>query len=225
MNSVCDYAGYDYKKSFWDDVDRRYEDLIEHETIAATLAQYPIPNATLMDLGCGFGRLFDAYYSHARQFILLDYATNMLEQATERLSKYSDQITFIQGDARSVPLPDASVDIIVSIRTLHHLPDYERFISELHRLLRPGGIVVFEIPNFRHILNIGRFLMGRQANPFKRHVSRVGSFSNFHPQMIIDFVNRVGFGIEDTINTSFFRSGWLKKNVSPATLVRWDRRL
>jgi SAM-dependent methyltransferase len=114
------------------------------------------------------------------------------------------------------------VDAIISIRTLHHLPDYPRFIAELHRLLRPGGIVIFEIPNFCHWVNIGRFLMGKQKNPFLKTVTPVGSFSNFHPQLIYDAVKSQGFTTLEKVNTSFFRSGILKKKVSPDTLANWD---
>ncbi len=221
MGSVCDYAGYDYKKKFWDEVDRRYENICEHRTIARLLKKYGIHDAEIMDLGCGFGRLFDAYEPYGKKFVLLDYAENMLAQAKERLGHRSE-ITFVQGDARDVPLPGASVDAIISIRTLHHLPDYPRFIPELHRLLRPGGIVIFEIPNFRHWINIGRFLMGKQKNPFLKAVTPVGSFSNFHPQLIYDAVKSQGFTTLEKVNTSFFRSGILKKKVSPDTLANWD---
>jgi len=221
MGSVCDYAGYDYKKKFWDEVDRRYENLTEHRTITRILEKNGVRNADILDLGCGFGRLFDAYQPFGKQFVLLDYADNMLAHAKERLG-HIPEITFVQGDARETPLANASVDVIVSIRTLHHLPDYQRFIAEIHRLLRPGGLVIFEIPNYRHWLNIARFLVGKQHNPFAKRVTSVGSFSNFHPQLIYDAVKQQGFVVEDKINTSFFRSAFLKKQIHPDTLANWD---
>lgn len=221
MKPVCDYAGYDYKKKFWDEVDRRYENICEHRTISLLLEKHGVRDAHIMDLGCGFGRLFDAYKPYGSKFTLLDYATNMLEQAQERLGRHAE-ITFIQGDAREVPLPDATVDAIISVRTLHHLPDYHRFIGELHRLLTPGGLVIFEIPNFRHWVNIIKFLIGQQKNPFSRTIHSVGSFSNFHPQMIYDAVNAQGLEIVDKVNTSFFRSKLLKKYIHPDTLTEWD---
>ncbi len=222
MMGVTDYAGYDYKKEFWDDVDRRYEDLCEKQTLASLFKAYRINDASVLDLGCGFGRLFDTYRSHGQSFTLLDYASNMLAQAKDRLGHRSD-VRFIQGNALDLPLEASQFDLIVSIRTLHHLPDYRQFISELYRVARPGALVVFEIPNFRHILNIVRFLIGRQKNPFVKTVTPIrAGFVNFHPATIYKAVVDQGFSVLETRNVSFFRSKVFKRVISPDRLAAWD---
>jgi ubiquinone/menaquinone biosynthesis C-methylase UbiE len=222
--AVCDYAGYDYKKKFWDDVDRRYEDSCERLTLTEIFKEQGIKSASVLDLGCGFGRLFESYEPFGAQFTLLDYADNMLAQAKERLGHHTS-ITFVQGDALAIPLPDASADLIVSIRTLHHLPNYSQFISELYRVVTPGGTVVFEIPNFRHILNIVRFIVGKQKNPFAKTVTPISAgFVNFHPSLIYDAVAKQGFHLIEKRNVSFFRSAFLKKHCNPTRLAEWDLR-
>ena len=79
--TLSDYTGYDYRKDFWQRSDRRYEDLLERDTIARFLDRYLPENASLMDLGCGFGRLTPVYVQRATSIVLFDYAQNLLDQA------------------------------------------------------------------------------------------------------------------------------------------------
>ncbi len=56
-------------------------------------------------------------------------------------------LRFEQGDARAIPLPDASVDVAVSFETLEHLAEQDVFVAELRRVLRPGGLLIISTPD------------------------------------------------------------------------------
>jgi GT2 family glycosyltransferase/SAM-dependent methyltransferase/glycosyltransferase involved in cell wall biosynthesis len=56
-------------------------------------------------------------------------------------------LRFVQGDAAQMPLPDNCVDVVVSFETLEHLPDQEKFLSEVRRVLRPGGLFLVSTPD------------------------------------------------------------------------------
>ncbi len=56
-------------------------------------------------------------------------------------------VNAIEGSALDLPLPDASVDVVVSFETIEHLPDPARFIDECARVLAPGGRLVISSPN------------------------------------------------------------------------------
>lgn len=221
---VSDYTGYDYRKQFWQMANRRYEDLLEQDTVLRLLKRYFPNQGTIMDLGCGFGRLTPVYAPLASQIVLFDYAQHLLDQAKETWG-HDARVRFVQGDARVMAgISDHSVDAIVSIRTLHHLPDYGRVFAQVYRVLRPGGVFVFEIPNKRHVLNMCRFLLGRQKNPFTSLPLQLGeAFFNYHPAEVLSVLSASGFVLEYQCSLSFFRIGVVKRLVSPGVLVSLDR--
>jgi sarcosine/dimethylglycine N-methyltransferase len=54
-----------------------------------------------------------------------------------------DRVRVIEGDVMQVPLPDASVDAVISQEALLHVPDNLRALQEAHRILKPGGRIAF----------------------------------------------------------------------------------
>ena len=222
--TLSDYTGYDYRRDFWQRSDRRYEDLLERETLARLLTDYMPASASLMDLGCGFGRLTPVYANRAATIVLFDYAQNLLDQAKETWGS-QPHFRFVQGDARvQAGIEDQSLDVVMSIRTLHHLPDYGRVFAQVFRVLRPGGVFIFEIPNKRHVLNMLRFALGRQKNPFTAEPLQLGdAFFNYHPCEVLAALTSAGFVVEEKTSLSFFRIALLKRFVSPAVLVKMDR--
>jgi ubiquinone/menaquinone biosynthesis C-methylase UbiE len=56
-------------------------------------------------------------------------------------------LRFLRSDARSLPLCDATIDIVVSFETIEHFVDHERFLAEIRRVLRPGGLVIISTPD------------------------------------------------------------------------------
>jgi len=82
--------------------------------------------------------------------------------ATHAHQSYSrSNLRFVCGDARQLPLADASVDVVVSFETLEHFAEHDEFLLEVKRVLRPNGIVVISTPD-RDVYSP----VGRPANPF-----------------------------------------------------------
>jgi sarcosine/dimethylglycine N-methyltransferase len=64
-------------------------------------------------------------------------------QELTRLVGLRDKVRVIEGNVIAVPLPDASVDVVVSQEALLHVPDKERALAEAFRILKPGGRLAF----------------------------------------------------------------------------------
>lgn len=110
----------------------------------ALLAQAKLPlGGALLDLGCGTGTmthwLRDAWPDV--RITGLDADARALEIAQEKQSNRDHSIDFRLGDAKALPLEDASVDLVISSLFFHHLNDHEKeqVLSEAFRVTRPGG--------------------------------------------------------------------------------------
>nr|WP_294562402.1 methyltransferase domain-containing protein [uncultured Rhodopila sp.] len=67
--------------------------------------------------------------------------------AHARASYTGSNLEFLQGDAVALPLDDAAFDVVVSFETLEHLRDQWAFLTEIRRVLRPGGVLVISTPD------------------------------------------------------------------------------
>jgi SAM-dependent methyltransferase len=78
---------------------------------------------------------------------------------------------FVRGDARALPLADASMDAVVSFETIEHFDRQADFLCEVHRVLRPGGRCIVSTPD-RDVYSPA----GAAANPFHVHELSGGEF-------------------------------------------------
>ena len=93
--------------------------------------------------GEGYGAALLAQVARSVTGVELDEA--VVEAARREFAR--PNLSFHAGDARDVPLPDASLDVVVSFETLEHLREQDRFLAELKRVLRPGGLLVISTPD------------------------------------------------------------------------------
>jgi SAM-dependent methyltransferase len=59
----------------------------------------------------------------------------------------ANNLSFLVGDARSLPSPDATFDVVTSFETIEHFAEQELFLSEIRRVLRPGGLLIISTPD------------------------------------------------------------------------------
>ena len=70
----------------------------------------------------------------------LDFSQNMLNVGHQK-TDHMPQIELVQGNAMSLPYPDNSFDFATIGFGLRNVPDYEQVLSEMHRVLKPGGMI------------------------------------------------------------------------------------
>ena len=100
----------------------------------------------LLDVACGTGYPFAAYFQHAGyQVYGTDIAPNLIEKC-HRL--YPDVVSTV-GDAENLEYPDDNFDCAYCFHSSWYFPDLTRVISEMLRVTRPDGLIMFDIQN-RH---------------------------------------------------------------------------
>ncbi|MGE0026346.1 MAG: class I SAM-dependent methyltransferase [Thermoleophilia bacterium] len=115
-------------------------------TLAAALAE-PLAGARVVDVGAGTGALSSALLARSprlAELTLLDASPSMLARARRRLSAIHPTPRILIADARALPLPAASADVVVMGYLLHLLDerDRRRALAEARRVIAPQGRLV-----------------------------------------------------------------------------------
>ncbi len=109
------------------------------------LARAGIPEGLGLDLGCGDGILTDILFKRMnRQPRLVGIDPDPLETEAARKYKFYERIHTVGGDA--IPEEAGTFDFAISNSVLEHIPDLEPVITELGRVLKPGGKFFFTVP-------------------------------------------------------------------------------
>ena len=105
------------------------------------------PGTRVLDIGCGIGgpaRTLTAEFGCVVTGVDLTHEFISTAEWLSAQLGMAGQITFLQGSALALPLPDASFDLVWSQNMLMNLPDKAQFAREVHRVLKPGGRCAIE---------------------------------------------------------------------------------
>jgi len=101
-------------------------------------------NGICLDLGCSNGIITKNLTKQFRQIIGSDIDLLALKEAS---IGRSNKLDFISGDAMALPFGDQSFDAIVCFQMYEHVPSSEKLFSEMNRVLKNDGIILFSGPN------------------------------------------------------------------------------
>lgn len=99
------------------------------------------PSSRILELGCGTGVMWKKHLyllNGNASLLLTDFSEGMLEAAKTNLAGYPN-VDFRRVDIQDIPYEDGSFDIVIANMMLYHVPDLARGLSEVRRVLKPGG--------------------------------------------------------------------------------------
>jgi demethylmenaquinone methyltransferase / 2-methoxy-6-polyprenyl-1,4-benzoquinol methylase len=154
------------------------------------------PGDTVVDVACGTGDLSEHFArTEAARVIGIDFTPEMLQIARRKLEQLAPEhrakISYQEGDAQALPLPDASADVVSIAFGIRNVAEPARAIREFARILRPGGrlvILEFDTPRFPpfrwlnsfycgHVMPLTATLIsGDRSGAYKYLPRSVGSF-------------------------------------------------
>jgi ubiquinone/menaquinone biosynthesis C-methylase UbiE len=97
----------------------------------------------VLEIGIGSGLNLPFYSHKVERLIGLDPSPKLLSMVRRKLKHNSSSVELIEGSAEAIPLENNSVDAVVTTWTLCSIPNAERALREMHRVLRSGGRLLF----------------------------------------------------------------------------------
>ncbi len=97
----------------------------------------------VLEIGGGTGFNLPHYPSGIEELVVTEPAPGMLERARRRAATSGLPVTFRQASAEELPFEESSFDTVVSTLVLCSVDDVDRALAEIHRVLRPGGQLIF----------------------------------------------------------------------------------
>ena len=160
----------------------------------------------VLDVACGEGYGSDILSNVAKSVVGVDIAAEAVAHATARYG--AENLHFVEASAASLPFPDACFDAVVSFETIEHHDKHEEMMSEIHRVLRPGGILIVSSPNklhysvetgYRNPYHVKELFREEFIELAKRHFSHVALFGQrvVHGSLMVHSGQEVTGGVRN----------------------------
>ena len=181
------------------------------------------PGGRLLEIGCSMGTDLLQLARRGFQVTGIDLTEAGIELARSRFDMYGLDGELRVSDAETLDFPDDTFDVVYSFGVLHHTVDTEKSISEVRRVLRPGGKAVIMLYHRRSLNQLAHVVTGLPADgsrrdpvPIARTYTRAEVRRLFSPyssnEVWVDYLFGTGWGI---VNRYFprFLHRWMGKYV------------
>ena len=174
------------ERGFWNSFSGKYDSFI-NSTLAPTYKQLyqklktdVFGSAKVLEIATGTGLIAFEISSDVSEITAIDIAPEMIRIASEKQSTQNIQnVIFEVGDSCNLSFEDSSFDVVIASNVLHLLFDPEKSLSEIRRVLKPGGFAI--LPTFCHA-------------------------ENFKSRIISNFISLFGFRARNKWTTKSFES-------------------
>ncbi len=192
--------------------------LEQKDELLPLMKAVPLSEADVLDLGCGTGSLARriAGESGAASVTAIDADAAQIARAKEK----GGGVKYLTGSAEALPLPDASIDVVVMMKSLHHvpIPQMDKAFSELERVLRPDGRIYICEPEyagpFNNILRLFHdegIVRAAALEAIKRATS-----GGFKITETTDYLRIVNFNDLNDFRKKMMDKPWLKNKITPS---------
>ncbi|MEW9701720.1 methyltransferase domain-containing protein [Paenibacillus sp. SI8] len=116
-----------------------------------------LPGCNVLELGCGDGALWSRNLDRIPpnwRITISDISNGMLEEARRNLAGNHSQFKFLFADSQDIPFHDEQFDIVIANNMLYHVPDISKTLSEIHRVLKHGGVFCTSTMSKRHLQEV-----------------------------------------------------------------------
>ncbi len=189
--------------------------------------------ATVLDIGCSTGILTHHYSDFFGRVVGIDIDDGAVEWA--RKNRTADNVEYRVGDSMDLPFSDPLFDVVTCTHIYEHVPDAQRLLDEIFRVMRPGGFCYFAAENRlrwwdghydlplltvlpKPLGDLYVRVMGRGAGRYETHSTVWGLRRLAGSFEITDYTKQVVRDPKHFEATDMVRAGTLKQKAALATL-------
>ncbi len=139
------------KLNFWERllVNNPVRSLVQHHFEAPMLLRMGgrLDGKKVLEIGCGHGAGIEVIFQRfgASHVTAIDLDPRMVELAKKRLASCpADRLRLSVGEATAIDAPDKDFDAVFDFGIIHHVPNWQKAVAEVARVLKPGGLFFFE---------------------------------------------------------------------------------
>jgi ubiquinone/menaquinone biosynthesis C-methylase UbiE len=122
----------------------------------------PALGTRVLEVGCGTAMLWREHIARVPdpdcRVVLTDFSAGMLHEARAGLGALSGRCDWLVADAQALQFQDACFDVVIANHMLYHVPDRQRAIGELRRVLSPGGTLCASTIGREHLRKFSELL-------------------------------------------------------------------
>ena len=130
MSFIPEKMDYEEKRQFRYNLQDYMHDVFEYDKFRGK---------SVLEIGCGSGIDTAEFTRHGAKVTATDLTKEAVELTKNLLEIAGLSAKVIQADATNLPFEDSSFDCVYSYGVLHHIPDMKSALTEIHRVLKPGG--------------------------------------------------------------------------------------
>ena len=125
-------------KEYFEEVTKRKYIVEPHIINFANFENYK--NKNVLEVGCGIGTAAQSFIENGANYTGLDLSDNSIELAKQRMEVFNLHGNIFQGNIEEIDnINNTEFDLIYSFGVLHHTPDIEKSIANIHKMLKNGG--------------------------------------------------------------------------------------
>jgi SAM-dependent methyltransferase len=176
--------------------------VVDREQLAARLVPGPVDS--WLDIGCGEGRLLTMVQPRVKKLLGTDLVAERIKKANQVLRKSSSTIEVMVYDLDAkLPWRTNSISVVSLLSVLEYTIDPYLVIQDIHRVLKPGGMFIIEVPNLAYLFERWRLLRGQLVGCAHAPGWQGGRLHHFTFTTLEKLLTDNGFVVEKRMGSGF----------------------
>jgi len=176
----------------------------------------PSEKELILDVGCGNARDIEFFSMIGAICVGIDISKGMISEAKEKTAKKNLDSEFLLCDATKIPFKNNIFDKVLCSETIEHIPNWEKTINEIQRILKKDGLLVITTPNMKSLYGLTKItfdFVGKIFNIFiKKRKIKKHPYDIWKTQIeVLKVMRKNGFIVKNKMGICFILGHWTYK--------------